>query len=79
MTEYIEVSKEAARRFLVYRQAFLKYKGKEGTLEAVRGLVCVGVRILPSNPKIPVFMIAHSSFFLDECAKSLSLPSRIPR
>jgi len=36
-----EVSKEAARRFLILRQSFLGYKGKTGTLEAVRKLQCV--------------------------------------
>lgn len=41
MESLINISKEAARRFLVSRQFFLKGKGKEGTLEAIRQLECV--------------------------------------
>jgi uncharacterized protein YcaQ len=37
----INISKDAVRRFLVNRQFFLKGRGKEGTLEAVRHLECV--------------------------------------
>ncbi|MFQ5758336.1 MAG: winged helix-turn-helix domain-containing protein [Candidatus Bathyarchaeia archaeon] len=37
-----EVSKEAARRFLILRQSFLQgERGKEGTLEAIKGLECI--------------------------------------
>jgi len=36
-----EVSKEAARRFLILRQGFLPKKGKDGTLEAIRQLECI--------------------------------------
>lgn len=36
-----EVSKEAARRFLILRQGFLQKKGKDGTLEAIRQLECI--------------------------------------
>jgi hypothetical protein len=37
----IEISKDAARRFLVLRQGFLEERGKNGTLEAIKGLECV--------------------------------------
>jgi len=36
-----EVSKEAARRFLVLRQALLQEEGKGGTLKAIKHLECV--------------------------------------
>ena len=36
-----KVSKESARRFLVFRQGFLQNMGKNGTLEAVKRLECV--------------------------------------
>jgi hypothetical protein len=36
-----EVSKEAARRFLVLRQALLQEEGKSGTLKAIKHLECV--------------------------------------
>ncbi len=37
-----DVSKEAARRFLILRQSFLqKESGKEGTLEAIKRLECI--------------------------------------
>lgn len=36
-----EISKEAARRFLILRQSFLQERGKNGTLEAIKRLECV--------------------------------------
>ncbi len=37
-----DVSKEAARRFLIWRQSFLQgERGKEGTLEAIKRLECI--------------------------------------
>jgi len=36
-----ELSKDAARKFLVHRQFFLQEKGKDGTLKAVKNLECV--------------------------------------
>jgi hypothetical protein len=36
-----EISKEAARRFLILRQSFLQGRGKNGTLEAIKRLECV--------------------------------------
>ena len=38
-----EISKEAARRFLVLRQGFLQKKGKKGTLEAIKQLECIQI------------------------------------
>jgi len=38
-----EVSKEAARRFLILRQGFLQKKGKNGTLEAIKQLECIQI------------------------------------
>lgn len=38
-----EVSKEAARRFLILRQNFLQKRGKDGTLEAVKQLECIQI------------------------------------
>jgi len=38
-----EISKEAARRFLVIRQGFLQKKGKNGTLEPIRQLECIQI------------------------------------
>ena len=38
-----EVSKEAARRFLILRQNFLQKKGKDGTLEAIKQLECIQI------------------------------------
>ena len=37
-----DISKEAARRFLILRQSFLQgERGKKGTLEAIKGLECI--------------------------------------
>jgi hypothetical protein len=38
-----EVSKEAARRFLILRQGFLQKRGKDGTLEAIKQLECIQI------------------------------------
>jgi hypothetical protein len=38
-----EVSKEAARRFLILRQNFLQKRGRDGTLEAVKQLECIQI------------------------------------
>lgn len=38
-----EVSKEAARRFLILRQNFLQKRGKCGTLEAIKQLECIQI------------------------------------
>jgi uncharacterized protein YcaQ len=38
-----EVSKEAARRFLILRQNFLSKRGKCGTLEAIKQLECIQI------------------------------------
>jgi uncharacterized protein YcaQ len=38
-----EISKEAARRFLILRQGLLQNKGKRGTLEAIKQLECIQI------------------------------------
>lgn len=40
-TKPIEVSKEAARRFLILKQSLQGERGKEGTLEAIKRLECI--------------------------------------
>jgi len=48
-----EVSKEAARRFLILRQSFLQRKrGKSGALEAIKRLECV--------QKDPINVVHHN-------------------
>ncbi len=67
-----EVSKEAARQFLILRQGFLKaQKGKRGTLEAVKRLECVQtdpIKVVQRNQHLVLHsrIVDYKSSYLDE-------------